>query len=584
MLKIPRKLPPRGPLAIGLTVSLLMLLGFMDRPEQAAGPGALAGLFAGMPSPASLPSGNVYFVAPSGNNGNPGTRDQPWASPGYGSRQLRPGDTLVILGGQYALSEDDADVIAPPSGQPSAWVTITGEQGNRPVLVGRNNLRSAIDLSGAQYVRIAHLEITHDPTAPGEGRYFRDGLEILGAPAAHLVLEDLYIHHVDEFGMNIQDVEDLQILSCRIEYAGFGALGGPAGEQGGWRHVAIRASSLSWSGHYYQGGDGSNRPYDRPDGFGIEASQGPVLIEDTRAEHNYGDGLDSKAANTTIRRCLVANNSCDGVKLWADGSRIENTLIFGRGDGNPEPSPWAAIVIDQVERAGARFEIVNVTVDDYIGQNYLMYVQYDNPLPVQVTVRNAIFSGRGPECPIYVHGNSALIADHNLFYLPQNETVLTHGTTAYTCGSLASLGEANFCADPLFVQPAWGMSGDYHLRGDSPAIDAGTRTGAPTDDLDGLPRDNLPDLGAYEWRLVSPEPTPTPTPTRTPAPTPTPLPTVTPTPTPTPGPSGGWRAPRRRLPRTPGGWFLRLRSKGWVPLFGDVRWVAKLRKPSFQGP
>ncbi len=456
-------------------------------------------------------AGNVYYVAPDGDNTNPGTRDRPWATPGYGSRQLQPGDTLIILGGRYVLRDYDTDVITPPSGTASAWITIRGEEGHRPVLVGRDNLATAINLSGVQYARIQNLEITHDGTAQGEALYFREGVEILGAPAAHIVLQDLYIHHIDEFGMNIQDVEDLQILNCRIEYCGFGALGGPAGEHGGWRDVTIRGCSLSWSGHYYRGSDGSVvctgeptdppdcRPYDRPDGFGIEPSQGPVLIEDTRAGHNYGDGLDSKAANTVIRRCVVANNSCDGVKVWADGSRIENTLIYGRGDGNPEPSPWAAIVIDGVEQADARFQIVNVTVDDYVGQNYLMYVQYDNPVPVQVMVRNSVFSGRGPECPIYVHGNSTLVADHNLFYLPQNETVLTQGETTYTCANIASLGAGNLCGDPRFVRPAWGEEGDYHLQAGSPAIDAGTADGAPTVDLENRSRDARPDIGAYEF-------------------------------------------------------------------------------------
>jgi hypothetical protein len=216
--------------------------------------------------------------------------------------------------GHICLSEDDADVITPPSGTASAWITIRGEEGHRPV-----------------------LEITHDDTASGEAAWFREGVEILGAPAAHIVLQDLYIHHIDEYGMNIQDVEDLQIVNCRIEYCGFGALGGPAGEHGGWRDVTIRGYSLSWSGHYYRDTESSVvctgepadlpscRPYDRPDGLGIEPSQGPILIEETRAEHNYGDGLDSKAADTVIRRCVVANNSCNGVKVWADGSHLENT-------------------------------------------------------------------------------------------------------------------------------------------------------------------------------------------------------------------------------------------------------------------
>ncbi len=448
-------------------------------------------------------AGRTFYVAPNGDNANPGTRERPWATPGYGSRQLAPGDTLIILGGRYTLREYDADIITPPSGTASAWITIRGEEGNRPVLAGRDNLLTAINLSGVQYVRLENLEITHDDTATGEAVWFREGVEILGAPAAHIVLKGLYIHHLDEFGMNIQDVEDLQILNCRIEYCGFGALGGPAGEYGGWRDVTIRGCSLSWSGHYYRGGDGSNRPYDRPDGFGIEPSQGPILIEDTVAAHNYGDGLDSKAANTVIRRAVVANNSCDGVKLWAGGSRVENTLIYGRGDGNPEPSPWAPIVIDQVEQAGARFEIVNVTVDDYVGHNYLMYVQYDNPVPVQVTVRNTVFSGRGPECPIYVGAASTLTADHNLFYLPQNETILTHGAAAYTCADIASLGAGNLCGDPRFVRPAWGEVGDYHLQAGSPAIDAGAADGVPTVDLENRPRDAHPDIGAYEYRQTS---------------------------------------------------------------------------------
>ncbi len=451
-------------------------------------------------SPAAV-TGNIYYVAPWGDNANPGTSERPWATPGYGSRQLQPGDTLIILGGRYVLSEYDADIITPPSGTAEGWITIRGEEGDRPVLAGRDNLITAINLSGAQYVRVENLEITHDDQASGEALWFREGVEILGAPAAHIVLQDLYIHHVDEFGMNIQDVEDLQIINCRIEYAGFGALGGPTGEHGGWRNVVIQGSSLSWSGHYYQGGDGSNRPYDRPDGFGIEPSQGPILIEDTIAAHNYGDGLDSKAANTVIRRAIVANNSCDGVKLWGENSRIENTLIYGRGDGNPEPTPWAAIVIDQVETPNARFEIVNVTVDDYVGQNYLLYVQYDNPdLPLQLLMRNTIFSSRGPEAHIFIGRGTSLTADHNLFYFPQSAIVLEHGDRTYTAQNITELGKGSLYGDPLFVRSTWGEEGDYHLQASSLAINAGVAEGAPAEDAEKRPRDAQPDIGAYEFQ------------------------------------------------------------------------------------
>ncbi|MHC5009467.1 MAG: right-handed parallel beta-helix repeat-containing protein, partial [Planctomycetota bacterium] len=413
-----------------------------------------------------------------------------------------PGDTLVIDSGRYVLREYDEDVLVPPSGAPDAWITIQGADGVPPVLAGREDLAYAVDLSGARYVRLVNLEITHDGDATGAGRHFRDGIVIQERAAEHVVLADLFVHHVDEFGFNAQDVRHLEIARCRFEHCGYGALGGPAGIDGGWRDVRIALCSLSYGGHYFQGGDGTQRDYDRPDGFGIEPSSGPILIEDTTAAHNRGDGLDSKAQNTTIRRCVVANNSCDGIKLWGDGSRVENTLVYGRGDGVREDTPWSAIVIG-TETANASFDLVNVTVDDQLGGNYLMYVQYDTPdLPVRLTIRNAIFRGAGPSSSIFVGRASTLVCEHTLFFLPHTETVLEHGERAWTASTISRLGRGNRYGDPLFRAPAWGEAGDYRLKPGSPAIDAGGRDGAPAEDLDGRPRPRGSgiDLGAYEVR------------------------------------------------------------------------------------
>jgi len=58
-------------------------------------------------------------------------------------------------------------------------------------------------------------------------------------------------------------------------------------------------------------------------------------------------------------------------------------------------------------------------------------------------------------------------------------------------------GEGNIDDEPLFVDLD---NGDYHLQADSPCIDAGTPNGAPPDDIEGNPRDEFPDMGAYEYR------------------------------------------------------------------------------------
>jgi len=442
----------------------------------------------------TAPGAATYFVSPSGDNSNPGTREEPWATPGYGSRQIQSGDTLVILGGRYSLSVFDADIISPPSGTAAAWTTIRGEEGNRPILAGSNNLYSAMILSGRSYLWIENLEITSD-----DGAFFRDGITAIGEPIRNVVLRDLSIHHMDQFGINIGDANRLRIAGCDITYCGFGSIGGPAGVEGGWRNVEIVGCRLSYSGHYYQGGPGPG-PYDRPDGFGIEPSSGPIEIVRTIAEHNRGDGLDSKAQNTYIHKSIVSNNRCDGIKLWGSGSRIEDVLIYGRGDGDTQPTPWAAMVIG-TEESGADFEVVNVTVDDFIGNNYLMYVQYDNPnTPITLGIVNSIFCGRGENSPIFLADAVDLRSGCNLFYMPNSSSVLQHGSRSYDRNDIGEIGRRNIYGDPLFFLPAFGTDGDYHLQDGSPGINTGLRAYAPPADLDGTTRPVGVgyDIGCYE--------------------------------------------------------------------------------------
>lgn len=151
---------------------------------------------------------------------------------------------------------------------------------------------------------------------------------------------------------------------------------------------------------------------------------------------------------------------------------MENTLIYGRGDGDSTTTPWAALVID-TDQANSNFSLINVTLDDSLGNNYLAYVQYDLATPMNLTLRNCIFRGTGPNGPIWFRDTVHLTADYNLFYLPNNDRVIEHGANIYTAENIGSLGQGNLYGNPRFVAPAWGGDGDYHLQGGSPAIDAG---------------------------------------------------------------------------------------------------------------
>jgi hypothetical protein len=67
-------------------------------------------------------------------------------------------------------------------------------------------------------------------------------------------------------------------------------------------------------------------------------------------------------------------------------------------------------------------------------------------------------------------------------------------TVAYSDIEGGWAGTGNINADPIFIG-----GGDYHLGVGSPCIDKGTSAGAPTHDIEGTPRDAVPDMGAYEW-------------------------------------------------------------------------------------
>ena len=133
----------------------------------------------------------TYYVSLTGNNSNPGTREKPWETPGFGSRRLKPGDTLIILSGRYFLSRYD-DIITPRSGNPKAWITIKGPDDKaRSVLAGRNNLAYVIQLSNVSHVKIENLEITSD-----DGAVLRDGITAIDRPVSHIVFNNLDIHHI----------------------------------------------------------------------------------------------------------------------------------------------------------------------------------------------------------------------------------------------------------------------------------------------------------------------------------------------------------------------------------------------------
>ena len=454
----------------------------------------------------------TYYVSPSGSDSNDGSSTSPWATPGYASKQLAAGDTLIIRGGTYIMDTYYEDMITPEvSGTSSAWITIKGEEGNRPIIAGRNSLLAAIEIGGRSYIKIENLEIKSDIDTPYTGG-FRGGIEAGGSgggSVSSIEIKNVEIHHVEEAGINFAgNINNVTVENVHIHHTGGPSISAPPAEGGsGWVNVSISGCILEYAGLFSNGQEVPSN-WDRPDGLGFEDSEGPVEIKNTISRYNYGDGLDSKAKNTYIHNCIVANNYGDGVKLWGSGSKVENTLIYGTGYPRPsDTTPWALLVID-TDDPNARIDIINCTLfdDDRRPAHYAMTIQYDycsgqNQNPITVVMKNNIIAGLHR---VFIRNCVNLIAENNLFYNrtdPEGVQVVIDGVSTYTSNNISSLGPGNIYGDPLFIRPEWGPNGDFHLQSGSPAIDNGSSSNAPSIDLEynSRPLGSSFDIGAYEY-------------------------------------------------------------------------------------
>ncbi len=169
-----------------------------------------------------------------------------------------------------------------------------------------------------------------------------------------------------------------------------------------------------------------------------------------------------------ISNNITYNNAGYGIQCWHACNKviIDNNLVFGNRFGG--------IIIGAGDAPGG-VVTNNSIIANNIAINNIGYGirEYEYPGSNTIGSKNQILKN-------IVYGNTV------------GGISLLNGNTA--SGTITSHVQfVNFQADG---------SGDYHLKPKSPAIDAGTSIGAPTDDIDGVPRPQGKgyDIGPYEYR------------------------------------------------------------------------------------
>ncbi len=427
-----------------------------------------------LPSPVPLNSGKIYFVAPNGDDANPGSQEKPWRTIQKAADTLVAGETVLIRGGVYP------EQITPRnSGDSNNEITYTAYPGETVIIDG-TGIALADDLAGLfeiveqRYLRISGLQVRN--SGP-----FADNAGILILASEQITVENNTTFNTASSGIGVWHSQEIVMVGNIVERAGVG--GGQecitvAGSQG----FEVRENLvIDCQKEGIDAKDGSSNglidhnvvthprevgiyvdAWDKPtheitvarnlvygsvesSGFSIASEMGGLLknirLENNLAYHNHTYGIE-------VSRCCSASHPMDQITL------INNTL-FGNG------VDWGGGMIQ--DNAQATDVIIR---NNLVSQNltFQIAVAADVPMGTVKIDHNMIEGYRGYEDEVY--------------------------------GEAYVEGEAGFLNPSAF---------DFHLSCTSVAIDQGSPENAPATDMDGdiRPLGKGVDIGADECNGVT---------------------------------------------------------------------------------
>ncbi len=440
----------------------------------------------------------VFHVAPNGNDAGPGSSERPWRTLQHAADKAGPGARISVHSGTYV-----GDVLFRVSGKPGAPLVVAGPEDDSVIVQGAVEIKP-----GVSHLRLDHLTVRGFPnwgiTLDGSNSHIEmTHLTVIGGEAGVRLTSG-------DSGQPPADgpISDVTLADSRIRdslYSAVDCTPGPC-DRLVFRHLEITGAGLV--------GEDSHGA----DGLAVERGS-DILVEDCFVHDNGGDGIDLNSRDLkghvrgiVVRRNRVVRNHLNGIKLWA-GGRIENNAVWGQGG--------TAMVIGKLPGS---YELVNNTVAynmwaaEYGGRDYALVAAYPSDEtgvspPTELTLRNNIFAfnggpAHGDPTGLYVGTGVRWVSEGNNLFWSRADDEITWETgsgsreisrTDIDAGPWSGgrgPGARDVAADPRFVS-GW-PEVDLHLRAGSPAIDAGATGDAPSADLEGKPRAERPDIGAYE--------------------------------------------------------------------------------------
>lgn len=392
-----------------------------------------------------------YYVAKTGSDSNPGTETYPWKTIQKAADTLVGGEIVYMKNGNY-----NEKVTPQNSGNPDNYITYAAYPAHIVTLDGSGITldynHGLFDIENS-YIKVSGLQSINSEYAG-----------IMVANTHHSIIENCYTYNTVGYGIGVTHSADLIIDGNEVEKANLGG-GGEA------ITVAVTERFEVKNNHVH------HLPVKEGIDAKIKCKDGKIyknVVHDIESEYRNGIYVDTSSDIDVFQNVVYNVNLGTGIVLGLEETfGLENVNVYNN------------IVYDCMYGftlwGDAEGLIRNLTFINNVGYNNEKDGIDTGDIPVDnIIIRNNIFSGNG-RYQIYVRGSmTGLIIDHNLI----------NGATQTT-------GDDYVEGDPKFINPT---AADFHLQGDSPAIDSGSSIDAPSFDFDLNPRPQGAgfDIGAYE--------------------------------------------------------------------------------------